>query len=93
MQLLDENPVVRVSLVEITNEFNYSNPTAFFNISIPHIDLRTSMYQTLNYIYFKKMAMQAQYNAAAVAESQGSKGSKEEKKDGYTPDEEEGKNP
>ena len=44
-----EDSLVKVTLSEITCEYNYSNPTRIFNLSLPHIDLRTSNYQTMSY--------------------------------------------
>ena len=51
----DEDPNVRVTIYEVVNEYNYSNPTGFFNISLPHIEAKTSMYQTMSYTEYKKM--------------------------------------
>ena len=45
----DENPHVTVVVSEILNEYNYSNPTGFFNVSLPQVELRTSNYQTMSY--------------------------------------------
>jgi len=53
--VFDEDPLVRVSVIGITNNWNYSNPSGFFNLSLPHLELRTNMYQTMSYTYFKKM--------------------------------------
>jgi hypothetical protein len=46
----DENPLIKVVITEVTNEWNYSNPTSFFNISLPHIEIRTNHYQTISYV-------------------------------------------
>jgi len=51
----DEDPNVKVTIYEVTNEYNYSNPTGYFNLSLPHIELRTSNYQTLSYSQYKKI--------------------------------------
>lgn len=40
----DEDPRVKVTVMEVTCEYNYSNPTGWFNLSLPHIDLRTNNY-------------------------------------------------
>ena len=54
----DEDAKVRVTVYEIVNEYNYSNPTGFFNISLPHIEAKTSMYQTMSYAQYKKMLIE-----------------------------------
>jgi len=54
----DEDANVRVTVYEIVNEYNYSNPTGFFNISLPHIEAKTSMYQTMSYAQYKKMLIE-----------------------------------
>lgn len=59
----DEDPLVRVTLTEVTCEYNYSNPTSFFNLSIPHIDIRTHNYTTLSYAQFKKNIWEGEQQA------------------------------
>jgi len=56
----DEDPNVRVTIYEIACEYNYSNPTTFFNISLPHIEAKTTMYQTMSYVQFKRAIMEQQ---------------------------------
>ena len=56
----DEDPNVKVTVYEIMNEYNYSNPTGFFNISLPHIEAKTSMYQTMSYAQYKKMQLETE---------------------------------
>ena len=51
---IEENPLVNVQVVELVNDFNYSNPTGYFNLSLPHIEFRTSMYQTMSYTQYRK---------------------------------------
>ena len=51
----DEDPNVKVTIYEVCCEYNYSNPTMFFNLSLPHIEAKTSLYQTLSYEQFKKV--------------------------------------
>jgi hypothetical protein len=51
----DEDPNVKVVIYEITNEYAYSNPTGFFNLSLPHVELSTNNYSTLSYSEYKKM--------------------------------------
>ena len=48
-----EDPLVKVTLSEIVCEYNYSNPTRIFNLSLPHIDLRTAHYTTMSYQQYK----------------------------------------
>ena len=45
----DEDPLVKVVISEVPCEYNYSNPTGIFNLSIPHIEVRTNMYTTQSY--------------------------------------------
>lgn len=45
----DEDPLVKVTLSEVTCEYNYSNPTGYFNLSIPHIECKTNTYTTMSY--------------------------------------------
>jgi hypothetical protein len=54
----DEDPLVKVTLSEVTCEYNYSNPTEYFNLSIPHIEFKTNMYTTISYAQFKKNAFE-----------------------------------
>ena len=56
----DEDPNVRVTIYEIACEYNYSNPTTFFNISLPHIEAKTTMYQTVSYVQFKRANLEQQ---------------------------------
>jgi hypothetical protein len=44
LQIYDENPLATVTIFDQDNDFMYSNPTGFFNLSLPHVELRTSMY-------------------------------------------------
>jgi hypothetical protein len=55
----DEHPLVRVTILEISNEYNYSNPTGYFNLSLPHIEVRTGNYQTLSYAQYKRSLAQS----------------------------------
>jgi hypothetical protein len=52
-----------VTLTEINNEYNYSNPTGFFNVSLPHVEMKTNMYSTMSYSYFKRMVHENEVNA------------------------------
>jgi hypothetical protein len=45
---------VKVTIYEVQNEYNYSNPTGIFNISLPHIEAKTTMYQTMSYVQYKR---------------------------------------
>ena len=68
--IYDENPFITVTVFEIYNEYNYSNPTGYFNLSLPHIELRTNMYSTMNYTYYKKMMHQNIINAKKAYKEQ-----------------------
>ena len=50
----DENPLVKVVITEVTCEYNYSNPTMYFNLSIPHVELKTNAYTTMSYAQMKQ---------------------------------------
>ena len=50
----DEDPLVKVTVSEVTCEYNYSNPTMFFNLSIPHIEMKTNAYTTLSYAQMRQ---------------------------------------
>lgn len=58
--VFDEHPNVKVTLIEVACEYNYSNPTGFFNISLPHLEARTTMYQTMSYQSQKRLALEAE---------------------------------
>lgn len=45
----DEDPLVKVTISEVICEYNYSNPTGLFNLSIPHIVMKTNNYNTMSY--------------------------------------------
>jgi len=51
----DEDPLIKVTIYEVTCEYAYSNPTGYFNLSLPHVDLRTNSYQTMSYEQYKRM--------------------------------------
>jgi len=53
--VIDDNPHVKISIYEVACEYNYSNPTNFFNISLPHIEAKTNNYQTMSYVQFKRL--------------------------------------
>lgn len=50
----DGDECVRVTIQEMDNEFNFSNPTFYFNLSLPHIEIKTGMYQTMSYLMFMR---------------------------------------
>ena len=58
IEIIDSDPNVNVTISLLTNDYNYSNPTNFFNLSVPHIELKTGMYQSMSYAYYKKMLWQ-----------------------------------
>lgn len=49
---------MKVTVSEVTCEYNYSNPTEYFNLSIPHIEFKTNVYTTLSYAQMKKNAFE-----------------------------------
>lgn len=54
LAVFDDDPNVRVSVYEIPCEYNYSNPTGFFNVSLPHIEAKVAMYQTMSYVQYMR---------------------------------------
>ena len=40
----DEDPFVRVQVFELDCEYAVSAPTGLFNLQLPHVELRTSLY-------------------------------------------------
>jgi hypothetical protein len=56
--IYDEDPLVKVSIYEVTCEYNYSNPAQHFNLSLPHIELKTNNYQTMSYVQYKRMLLE-----------------------------------
>ena len=50
----DSHPLVRVDLFEIDCEHAYSAPTGLYNLQIPHIEARASLYQTQSYLQYKR---------------------------------------
>lgn len=47
--LSQEDDLVKVTVSEVVCEFNFSNPTGWFNTSLPHVELRTNNYSTVSY--------------------------------------------
>jgi hypothetical protein len=64
----DEDPLVKVSLIEVACEYNYSNPTGWFNLSLPHIEVKTNNYTTMSYAQFKRM--QFDHNKKIIKEAE-----------------------
>ena len=58
--IYDEDPLVKVTISEVTCEYNYSNPTEYFNLSIPHIEIKTNAYTTLSYQQMKQNLFEAE---------------------------------
>ena len=58
--VFDEDPLVKVTISEVTCEYNYSNPTDSFNLSIPHIEVRTNPYTTVSYQQMKLNLFEAE---------------------------------
>ena len=42
----DEDPLVRVQIFEVDCDYAYGAPTGRFNLQLPHIEIKTSTYQT-----------------------------------------------
>lgn len=51
--VVDEDPLVKVVLSEVACEYNYSNPTSLFNLSIPHVEIRSNNFTTVSYRQYK----------------------------------------
>ena len=49
MKEFDDDPSVKIIVYEVSNESIYSNPTSYFNMSLPHIDLKLNYYQTVSF--------------------------------------------
>jgi len=68
----DEDPEVRVQIFELDCEYAYSAPTGRFNLQVPHIEVKTNMYQTMSYEQYKReqaAAAAKQENADLEAET------------------------
>jgi len=64
--VIDDNPNVKITIQEVACEYNYSNPTNFFNISLPHIEAKTSNYQTMSYVQFKRITLEKERELARL---------------------------
>jgi len=51
----DEHPQVKIVIQELKNEYNFGNPTGLFNLSLPHLDLKTGSFQSFSYVQYKKL--------------------------------------
>ena len=49
----DSHPLARLEIFELDCEYAYSAPTGMFNLQLPHVELRTSLYQTQSYEQYK----------------------------------------
>ena len=47
--VFDSHPLVRLEIFELDCEYAYSAPTGMFNLQLPHIEVRTSLYRTESY--------------------------------------------
>lgn len=54
-----EDDFCKIELFEIECEWNYSNPTGMFNLSIPEKQMRTKQYTNISYRDFKVYQLQA----------------------------------
>jgi len=52
--VIDDNELVRVTLIEVENEFNFSNPTNYFNLTLPHIAIKQNAFQSMTYSQYKQ---------------------------------------
>lgn len=50
----DSHPLVRVEIYELDCEWAYSAPTGMFNLQLPHIEVRASLYQSQSYEQYKR---------------------------------------
>lgn len=64
----DSHPLVRVEIHELDCEWAYSAPTGMFNLQLPHIEARASLYQSQSYEQFKRAqaAEKAKANATTA---------------------------
>ena len=58
--VFDEDPLVTVTVFEQLNDYNYSNPTSMFNLSLPHLEVRANLYQTQSYVQYKRLLIENQ---------------------------------
>ena len=54
MLVFDQDSLVTVTVFEQLNDYNFSNPTGLFNLSLPHLEVRANMYQTQSYQSYKR---------------------------------------
>ena len=40
----DEDPLVKVQVLELDCEYGYSAPTGLFNLQVPHLEVKTGLY-------------------------------------------------
>jgi hypothetical protein len=67
----DSHPLVRVEIFELDCEYAYSAPTGMFNVQLPHIEARASLYQSQSYEQYKRaQASEAAKNEAADGEAE-----------------------
>lgn len=50
----DSHEHVKVQLFEVETEYAYSAPTGLFNLQLPHVEVKTSLYQTQSYFQYKR---------------------------------------
>jgi hypothetical protein len=68
--VIDDNPNVKVTIYEVACEYNYSNPTNYFNISLPHIEAKTNNYSTMSYVQFKRISLEKEKELARLRQEQ-----------------------
>ena len=50
----DSHPLVKVQVFALDCEYAYSAPTGLFNLQLPHIEVRASLYQSQSYEQYKR---------------------------------------
>lgn len=90
----DSDPLVRLEIFELDCEYAYSAPTGLFNLQLPHIEMRTSLYRTESYSQYKKAkAAEAAKEKAEKEPQEGDSGQTTVEADGQTAESEKEKEP
>jgi hypothetical protein len=84
----DADPLVKVTLSEVPCEYNYSNPTGLFNLSIPHIEMSTNMYTTTSYKQYKQREYEEQKKERLLESARIKPEAAAKKEEGTTEDQE-----
>jgi len=54
VRVIDDDPLVSIAIIEVTNEWQYSNPTGLFNLSLPRVYYKYDYYTSIYYSDYKK---------------------------------------